>query len=248
MNRTTFLAYCKNAPFGGRLSPQQVDGLNRIVDYWERVYSHKDSRWLAYILATVFHETGARMIPCKEGGGEKYLRSKPYYPYYGRGLVQITWKRNYDLYNIKDPEEALQWDKSLHILFDGMIKGRFTGKKLADYFADNVNDPRSARKIINGTDKAGLIADYYKNFLEAVRHANQPEAPPDVKEEDAQPTATPLLKDPQALAVGGAGVAGTVISAINSPWGVAGLVVLVIAIGVGAYFYFRNKEKYEKGL
>jgi putative chitinase len=31
----------------------------------------------------------------REYGGEAYLRSKPYYPYFGRGIIQTTWKANY---------------------------------------------------------------------------------------------------------------------------------------------------------
>jgi hypothetical protein len=49
-----------------------------------------------------------------------------------------------------------------------MQKGWYTGKKLSDYFNDTVSDPIKARKIINGTDKAQLIAGYYAEFLEAI--------------------------------------------------------------------------------
>lgn len=106
--------------FGGRLTQGQVDGMNKIVEYgtkWE--YSDEE---LAYILATVFHETARWMEPIREGGrrtGPAYtdasakravasihakgiirtnyaLPAGPYgESYYGRGLVQITWYDNY---------------------------------------------------------------------------------------------------------------------------------------------------------
>lgn len=106
--------------FGGRLSTEQVDGMNRIVQYaMKNGYSKPD---LAYILATVLHETGKWMQPIREGAlrfGPSYsdasakravatLKTKgiirtnyalpagPYkQSYYGRGLVQITWYDNY---------------------------------------------------------------------------------------------------------------------------------------------------------
>ncbi len=69
MNRTTFLAYARRAPFGGRLMQSQIDGVNAILDEWDRRQSTGkviDNRWLAYLLATVFHETGGTMQPVIE--------------------------------------------------------------------------------------------------------------------------------------------------------------------------------------
>ncbi len=248
MNRTTFLAYVRKAPFGNRMTPEQSDGLTKILDYWDKNHNDKDVRYLAYALATTFHETAATMQPIEERGGQKYLRSKKYYPWIGRGLVQITWEENYKKYGILKPEEALEWPKALFVLFDGMIKGRFTGRKLSQYFNDDIEDPRGARKIVNGTDKAGLIADYYTNFLGALTAATAPTPPEDVHPEDARPDSTPIVKDPQVLAVTGAGFASTVIAAVNSPWGVAALIVLVVGAGIGFYIWSRSKEKYKNGV
>lgn len=248
INRTTFYAYARKAPFGGRLTPQQQDGLEKVLDYWETHHADNDIRWLAYALATDFHETAHTMQPIEEKGGTKYLKGKPYYPWYGRGLVQITWEKNYKKYGLTKPEDALQWDKALYVMFHGMINGTFTGKKLSHYFNATTEDPRGARKIINGTDKAGLIADYYTNFLGALKAAIQETPPPDVKPEEAQPDSTPITQDPQAIAVAGSGVLSTLVAAVNSPWGVAALVVLVVAIGIGVYLWHRNKEKYVKGV
>jgi putative chitinase len=65
VNRTTFFAYARKAPFGGRLNTSQVAGLTAILDYWD-ASSYKDVRWLAYALATAFHETGGKIQPVEE--------------------------------------------------------------------------------------------------------------------------------------------------------------------------------------
>jgi putative chitinase len=84
-------------------------------------------------------------------------------------LVQITGRDNYAKYGIADdPDKALDPDKAVEILFDGMINGRFTGKRLADYFSATVTDWTGARKIINGTDRAVDIAGYAKKFVAAL--------------------------------------------------------------------------------
>jgi len=50
----------------------------------------------------------------------------------------------------------------------GMSEGTFTGKKLSDYFNNEISDAYNARKIINGRDKAGLIQGYYNQIIECL--------------------------------------------------------------------------------
>lgn len=155
---------------GGRLTAGQVDGMGRILAEWQR-RELAGIRWLSYMLATTFHETAQTMQPVREYGSESYLRSKPYYPWVGEGLVQVTWEHNAKMFGATAPGQLLNWDKALPALYDGMINGMFTGKRLSNYFSSSANDPFNARRIINGTDRAALVASYHREFLDALTKA-----------------------------------------------------------------------------
>ncbi len=143
----------------------QFVGFNLIISKFFQA-GLKDLRWLAYILATSWHETGFTMQPVTEYGSLKYLQSKPYYPYIGRGFVQITHKTNYEKYGIADnPDMALDPEVAVYILIHGMVNGVFTGRKLSHYFNDQTNDAFNARKIINILDRAARVQEYHNNFM-----------------------------------------------------------------------------------
>lgn len=175
MNRASFFAAVRVSPFGGSLSQPQVDGLNAILDEWDK-RKLTDVRWLAYMLATTFHETAQTMQPIREfgrGKGKQYGTI-----YYGRGFVQLTWEDNYrkmsaivavDL--VARPDRALEMPIAAAIMFDGMIRGLFTGKKLADYINSGFCDYQQARRIINGTDRAMTIVGYALQFERALKAA-----------------------------------------------------------------------------
>ena len=178
MNEAYFFERLRRAVFGGRLTARQVDGMNQILAYRDTKWPKMPDAELAYLLATVVHETAFEMQPIRERGGQKYLQSKPYFPFYGRGLVQITWERNYKLFKVSPPDAALEWPVALDIAFRGMILGLFTGKKLADYIGPGKCDYVAARRIINGTDRARLIAGYARSVQDALKQANQPTKAP----------------------------------------------------------------------
>lgn len=182
MDRATFFNTVSNYPFPGKLSPSQIDGMEGILNEWDK-RGLEDGRWLAYILATTFHETAYTMQPIEERGKGK---GRPYgnTPYYGRGFVQITHQDNYqrigkllhvDLVN--HPEKALDFSIATQILFDGMIKGLFTGVGLRKYFNEE-SDWYNARRIVNGVDKAEPIARYARAFFFAVDMAVKGEQQP----------------------------------------------------------------------
>lgn len=196
MNFQIFFDDVRNSLFGGKLSQGQVEGMEKIINY-----STVSLDQLAYVLATVKWETAHTMQPIKEYGSTAYLKSKPYWPYYGRGLVQLTWKDNYAKYGLdKTPDKALEWDLSLFVLFDGMTKGLFTGKKLDDYINDNKRDYINARRIINGTDRAkeiAQIADAYRTALIAAQDPVAPPADDDLQARFDQMLAISLTSNPQ---------------------------------------------------
>lgn len=189
IDRGTFFARIRGGLFSGSLSQSQVDGMNYMLDVFERDYNWPDLRWIAYAFATAYHETAYTMLPIKEYGGQSYLQGKPYYPYYGRGYVQLTWEANYRKMGDKlgvnmlgeNMDKALQPAIAAAVMYVGMRDGDFTGKKLSTYFSSTADDPVNARRIINGTDKASTIAGYHAKFLEAFKAAQvsppQPEEP-----------------------------------------------------------------------
>ena len=175
IDRKEFYSQLRATLVKGGLNQAQVDGFEAILDEWEK-RRLTDLRWLAYIMATAWHETAQRMQPIEEFGRG---RGKAYAPtYYGRGFVQITWERNYarlsdviDVDLVTYPEKALEMDNAIQILFEGMIDGLFTGKALSDYFDKNA-DWRGARAIVNGKDRAAEIAGYAQKIWDSLRIAD----------------------------------------------------------------------------
>lgn len=111
--------------------------------------------------------------------------------YCGRGDVQLTWYVNYlkattrlrqlmliapDVDFTKDPDKVMDPKIAALIMFIGMNEGWFTCKTL-DQFVDPVVDGNEhaqfvkARAIINGSDRAELIAGYADKFLMALTAA-----------------------------------------------------------------------------
>lgn len=93
--------------------------------------------------------------------------------YYGRGFVQLTHKYNYlragqmlglGDYFVWNPDDVMKIENAARILVLGMTKGIFTGKKLFTYIDAEHKDFVNARRIINGTDRAQLVAGYARKF------------------------------------------------------------------------------------
>jgi putative chitinase len=165
--------------FGGKLSQSQVDGLTIIVRAFDE-RGDGDLKHLAYLLGTTKHETADTMAPIYERGQKSYFaKYEPGtkigkalgntakgdgYRYRGRGFVQLTGRANYRKFGIEDdPDKALEPDIAANILVIGCLRGWFTGKKLSDYKTFT-----SMRRVVNGTDKAELIAGYAQTFLRAL--------------------------------------------------------------------------------
>jgi len=169
----------------GPLKQNQVAGIELLLQATDKL----PIRHRAYILATAWHETGPassnlHMTPRREiwgptaaqtryegradlgntqaGDGKRYM---------GRGYVQITGRANYhrasnivgkDL--VANPDLALDAEIAARIIVHGMTVGWFTGRKMGD-FDSYVN----MRRVVNGTDKADLIASYAEDFEMALK-------------------------------------------------------------------------------
>lgn len=137
----------------------------------------------AYVLGTAWHESGAfkymREIWGPTAAQRRYEGRKDLgntvagdgRKFIGRGFVQITGRRNYTDWSkrlgldlLKEPQLAERPEIAVKILVKGSKLGTFTGKKLADYITLSKSDFINARRIINGTDKAALIASYAQKF------------------------------------------------------------------------------------
>lgn len=197
INRDFFLHQVRSTLFDGKLKANQIAGLDNILDYWDSNLSKKDDRWLAYALGTTHHETDRTMQPIREYGSNEYKRKKydvtgndpvrakrygntqPHdgIRYAGRGYVQLTWKNNYqragkeigrDL--VTHPDDAMIPSVAVAVMFGGMTKGWFTGRRFSDYFNTSTSNWRDARRIINGVDKADLIKGYAMKYYAAISY------------------------------------------------------------------------------
>lgn len=176
----------------GKLTKKQVDGINFLVSAFDadKTISYPQA---AYMLATPWLETDKTMQPITEYGSVKYfekydtgtlakrLGNTPEldgdgFKYRGRGYTQITGTDNYkrvgkalgiDLF--KNPDLALNPDIAVKIMIYCMKNGVFTGKKLSDYINTSTKNYLSARRIINGTDRAEKVANYAVIFEKALR-------------------------------------------------------------------------------
>lgn len=136
----------------------------------------------AYILATAYWETARTMRPVREYGGEKYLRSKRYYPHVGMGYVQLTWDYNYIFAGEKlgvdflgDPRKLLDPKWAVLVLVRGMLEGWFvrTGAgrpvhPLTRHVTLTKSDYPSARKGVNGNDKKHEITAIARHYEAAL--------------------------------------------------------------------------------
>lgn len=225
-----FFSTVRSTLYAGALNQTQVDSLNAICQAWEQ-YGDGDSRKLAYIFATAHHETGAfkwlheiwgptaaqkryegraDLGNTQPGDGKRYM---------GRGFVQLTGRRNYADWSkrtgldlIAKPDLVTEPAVAARILVEGSMLGTFTGKKLGDYSAF-----KDMRRVINGTDKADLIAGYAEKFLGALKTGVSVAPVP-----KPRPIPVPPLPEPAR--------------GRSPPWGVIILAALIALAFAGVFF------------
>lgn len=217
MNSSIFFDKVRSDVFGGSLSQPQVNGLNALLDAFQR-FDVTNAHHAANILAQVHHETGGYMSPIKEtvyashsdknpsdatviarlnkayAEGKLPWVSTPYWRdgWFGRGMIQITHKDNYQKVGdalgidlVADRDRALELETSAAIAVVGMLTGLFTGKKLGDYsFPASLDaSPKSnPRRIVNGEDgtdkKIAATHRLFYNALTAAGFGKDQPAPP----------------------------------------------------------------------
>lgn len=224
MNRAAFYAALRSRAsgiFGTSLSQSQVRGTEELLD----VAQAKGVKLphLAYILAGVYHETGGLMVPVREGfaktdaGARKVVAKRTYgkpagpygHVYYGRGRIQNTWLRNMETLSkrfgydfVKNPDLLLDPAIDAIVTIVGHLEGLWTGKKLSDYISDGRTDYVNARRIVNGTDKAKMIAGYAVAFEKALREAGYVGQAPKPAPVPVQPSPAPKPAEPVRPAPG----------------------------------------------
>lgn len=157
---------------------------------WDRLTT--DSRLTfpqaCYLMATAKHETANTFLPIEERGSEAYLSkywtntrlrrwlrnqfASDAVRFKGRGFGQITGRGHYTTASkvtgkdlIKNPELAGEWETAYDILVIFCLQGLFTGVGLRRYINTKGNDFVNARRVVNGVDKAELIAGYANEYM-----------------------------------------------------------------------------------
>lgn len=204
----------------------------------------------AYLLATAYHETAHTMKPITEYGSQKYLRSKKYWPWIGRGYVQVTWEANYKKLKAKSgvdvlsrPDDAMLPHVAALALVAGTMEGWWTGKGLTKYVTLQKSDFYNARRTVNGLDKAQQIAEYAKEYdkllLEEGYGVEEVKLPEPKVQKD-------LLTSKELLAGGGTVCAGlgSLTGALNP---VAQTILIVGIVALGAFIIWNRLQARKDG-
>jgi len=173
--------------------PKQYQYFERILNFWAHFDQQKNIKRLAYILATVIHEsklghsywtverTSGAQYEDRDDLGNTQTGDGPRFK--GRGPVQITGRYLYqklsndynrffnpDINLISSPSIAANnVNVGAFIAVYGMLEGRFTTRKLSRYINSSETDYYNARRTVNSTNRAShikSIAESIENLIE----------------------------------------------------------------------------------
>ena len=169
LDRQFFFDTVQHTLFKDSLTPAQIEGINAIFDYWDANLATADRRWLAYILATAFHETAYTMQPVREtlatsdsraveiletafASGRLSWVKTPYWrpdedgrSWLGRGLVQLTHRRNYEaISEVTGIDLVAQPDRAMEMVpaVTILIEGMLRGSFTSHRLSDHLNEER----------------------------------------------------------------------------------------------------------
>lgn len=154
LDRAHFYASFPSGALGKSLTASRKAGFDAIFDVWDSDEKFDVLEWLAYALATAWHETGGVMQPVREGfadsDAQAYQRVTAYCAgkgisnyakrhsngnsYYGRGYVQLTHGSNYQKMGERlgvgsrfydNPDSVLDPKVGGRILVVGLMEGLF---------------------------------------------------------------------------------------------------------------------------
>lgn len=194
-DRAAFFNACRLGVMGPRLDPDEVSGAEIVLEAMDGCPISWTAYALATAWHETAHtmqpikEYGGpayftRMYDIRGNRPELAKRMGNTAPgdgalYCGRGYVQLTWKSNYAKAAkrtgyplVGNPDLAMRPDIAAHIMRHGMTEGWFTGKAFSHFLPREAPATNrqffEARRIINGRDKAELIAGYGEQFQEAL--------------------------------------------------------------------------------
>lgn len=195
MNRQAFFDSCRKGIMGPALDAGEVSGSEAILDAMQGTPISHCAYALATAWHETAHsmqpisEYGGNsyFFRMYDPQGQRPKLAKAYgnvnpgdgVRYRGRGYVQLTWRVNYRKFGrllhipLEDnPGLAMEPGYAAQIMRQGMDGGLFTGKAFSHFLPNDGPAIRgafvNARRIINGADKAGLIADYAIQFQDAL--------------------------------------------------------------------------------
>lgn len=131
---------------GGRMQPVEENlrySAARLMQVWPK-------RFPSLSVAQQYANNPQALANKVYGGRLGNVNPNDGWQFRGRGLVQITGRDNYRKFGIEaSPDDASEPGTAVRILFDGMVDGKFTGKKLSDFINSARTDLVSARAIVN---------------------------------------------------------------------------------------------------
>jgi predicted chitinase len=169
------------------------DDLARAIVAYCRSNGITDTGQVCYILATAQHESGMGQYSEEIESGAQYEGRQDLgntqpgdgVKFKGRGYVQVTGRKNYDRWSkflgidaIANPALLAQPKYAISTLCLGMTgkngAPNFTGVTVGQYINGGRRDFVGAREVVNGSDRASLIASYAEAWLGKIASLDPP--------------------------------------------------------------------------